>query len=120
MSVRGILCPRWLAAGCTAIALLALPHSAPAQDGYPSKPIKLVVPLAAGGGIDFTARGPLVDEDALVAALEAGKLGGAALDVVTTEPPAKDSKLLGRDNGMVSMTANHQRGAAEAFFFPPC
>jgi tripartite-type tricarboxylate transporter receptor subunit TctC len=56
MSVRGILCPCWLAAGCTAIALLALPHSASAQDGYPSKPIKLVVPLAAGGGIDFTAR----------------------------------------------------------------
>jgi tripartite-type tricarboxylate transporter receptor subunit TctC len=29
---------------------------APAQDGYPAKPIKLIVPLAAGGGIDFTAR----------------------------------------------------------------
>jgi tripartite-type tricarboxylate transporter receptor subunit TctC len=27
-----------------------------AQDAYPSKPIKLIVPLAAGGGIDFTAR----------------------------------------------------------------
>jgi D-3-phosphoglycerate dehydrogenase len=45
-----------------------------------------------------TARGPLVDEDALVAALDAGELGGAALDVVTTEPLAKDSKLIGRDN----------------------
>ena len=45
-----------------------------------------------------TARGPLVDEDALIAALDAGQLGGAALDVVTTEPLAKDSKLLGRDN----------------------
>ncbi len=45
-----------------------------------------------------TARGPLVDEDALVAALDAGTLGGAALDVVTAEPLAKDSKLLGRDN----------------------
>ncbi len=47
---------RGLAAAFGAIALLALPHSAAAQDGYPSKPIKLVVPLAAGGGIDFTAR----------------------------------------------------------------
>jgi D-3-phosphoglycerate dehydrogenase / 2-oxoglutarate reductase len=45
-----------------------------------------------------TARGPLVDEDALVAALDAGELGGAALDVVTTEPLAKNSKLIGRDN----------------------
>jgi tripartite-type tricarboxylate transporter receptor subunit TctC len=29
---------------------------ATAQDSYPAKPIKLIVPLAAGGGIDFTAR----------------------------------------------------------------
>ena len=45
-----------------------------------------------------TARGPLVDEDALVSALDSGRLGGAALDVVAVEPLPKDSRLIGRDN----------------------
>ncbi len=37
-------------------ALLALAAPAAAQDNFPSRPLKFVVPLAAGGGIDFTAR----------------------------------------------------------------
>jgi D-3-phosphoglycerate dehydrogenase len=45
-----------------------------------------------------TARGPLIDEPAMLAALDTGQLGGAALDVVATEPLPKDSPLLGRPN----------------------
>jgi len=42
------------ALGWAAIALSL--GAAAAQDSYPNKPVKLIVPLAAGGGIDFTAR----------------------------------------------------------------
>src|SRR5205085_12262720 len=45
-----------------------------------------------------TAGGLLIDEAALVAALDSGHLGGAALDVVATEPLPKNSALLHRDN----------------------
>ncbi|HIC29309.1 MAG TPA: C-terminal binding protein, partial [Rhodospirillales bacterium] len=45
-----------------------------------------------------TARGPLVDTDALAEALDAGEIGAAALDVMPVEPPGADHPLLGRDN----------------------
>jgi len=49
-----------------------------------------------------TARGPIVDEKALVHALQSGQIGGAALDVFEFEPLPKDSPLLKMDNVMLA------------------
>ncbi|MBK1856054.1 D-2-hydroxyacid dehydrogenase [Verrucomicrobiaceae bacterium 5K15] len=44
-----------------------------------------------------TGRGPLIDEQAVAEALRTGQLGGAGLDVLSTEPPAADHPLLASD-----------------------
>jgi len=54
--------------------------------------------MKKGACLINTARGPLVDEEALASALDSGQLAGAALDVVAVEPLPKDSRLIGRDN----------------------
>jgi len=45
-----------------------------------------------------TARGPMIDEQALANALDAGRLSGAGLDVMPNEPPDAACPLLNRDN----------------------
>ncbi len=49
-----------------------------------------------------TARGPIVDEKALVSALKAGTIAGAALDVFAQEPLPLDSPLLKMDQVMLA------------------
>jgi phosphoglycerate dehydrogenase-like enzyme len=48
------------------------------------------------------ARGSLVDQDALLGALESGQLGGAALDVTEPEPLPAGHPLLGREDVVVT------------------
>ena len=49
-----------------------------------------------------TSRGGVVDEPALIAALDKGEIAGAGLDVFAEEPLPGDSPLLGRDNVVVT------------------
>jgi D-3-phosphoglycerate dehydrogenase len=49
-----------------------------------------------------TARGPIIDEIALIDALEKGTIAGAGLDVLEQEPPGANNPLLAMDNVVVT------------------
>jgi D-3-phosphoglycerate dehydrogenase / 2-oxoglutarate reductase len=59
-----------------------------------------------------TSRGPVVDEPALIDALRSGRLAGAGLDVLATEPPARDNPLFAMQN--VVLTPHSSSTTVEA------
>ena len=68
--------------------------------------------MKAGAILINTSRGKVVDEEALIAALRSGHLAGAGLDVLWTEPPAKDHPLFQMDT--VVLTPHYASTTVEA------
>ncbi|KAJ4963022.1 hypothetical protein NE237_022961 [Protea cynaroides] len=73
--------------------------------------------MKKGVRIINVARGGVIDEEAIVRALDAGIVAQAALDVFTVEPPPKDSRLVHHENVTVTphlgaSTTEAQEGVA--------
>jgi len=79
--------------------VLAVPHT-PQTEGLLGR--KELTAMKRGAILINVARGAIVDEPALITALRDGHLGGAALDVLATEPPAADNPLWGMPNVLLS------------------
>ncbi|WP_414154791.1 2-hydroxyacid dehydrogenase [Pseudomonas sp. BNK-43-a] len=70
--------------------------------------------LKPGALVVNTARGGLMDEQALADALRSGHLGGAATDVLSVEPPVNGNPLLAADIPRLIITPHSAWGAVES------
>lgn len=86
--------------------VLALPQAAGTGALIGERELGLMKPEAV---LVNVARGPVVDESALIRALTDGRLGGACLDVFTTEPLPPDSPLWAMENVIITP---HTAGAS--------
>ena len=81
--------------GWSEIVSLHCPLNAATRGMFDARRLALLPP---GAVLVNTARGALIDESALVEALQQGRLGGAALDVYAQEPLPADSPLRTLEN----------------------
>jgi D-3-phosphoglycerate dehydrogenase len=75
------------------------PHNAETEHAIDAAALAQMKPSAV---IVNTARGPIIDEMALIEALRQGTIAGAGLDVLEREPPAPDNPLLHMENVIVT------------------
>jgi len=73
-------------------------HAALTTDTKNMIDARAIAKMKDGVRIINAARGPLIDEEALIEGIESGKIAAAALDVFTQEPLPADSPLLRLDN----------------------
>ena len=64
-----------------------------------------------------TSRGPIVDEQALIAALHNGEIAGAGLDVFDTEPLPPDHPLRSAPNTVLTPHIGYVTDASYAVFY---
>jgi D-3-phosphoglycerate dehydrogenase len=81
------------------VVSLHCPLTAQTRHLIAEQQLRLMKPTAV---VLNTARGPIIDEPALVQALRQGWIAGAGLDVLEHEPPASDNPLLTMDNVVVT------------------
>jgi phosphoglycerate dehydrogenase-like enzyme len=79
--------------------VIAAPHTAETTHLLGAREL---ASIKDGAVLVNVSRGKLVDEDALAAALRAGTIGGAALDVFAHEPLAADSPLWDMQNVLIT------------------
>lgn len=89
------------------IVVLACPLT-PETTGLMSR--RRIASMRPGALLINVSRGPVVDDAALIEALSAGRLGGAALDVFTTQPLPAEHPYFGLENVIVTP---HMAGITE-------
>jgi D-3-phosphoglycerate dehydrogenase len=92
------------------IVCIAVPLTPQTRGLIGAEQIRMMKPTAY---LVNAARGPIVDQQALTAALAEGRIQGAGLDVFETEPIDKDDPLLRMDNVVL---APHALGCTDECF----